>query len=48
MKRKVPLAVTGLLLVLALLACAFGIRRGEMKTIHRKAAAVCLECIGIG
>jgi hypothetical protein len=48
MKRKVPLAVSGLLLALAILTCAFGIRRGEMKTVHRKAAAVCLECIGIG
>ncbi len=48
MKRKVPLAVTVLLLVLAVASCVFGVSRGELKTVYRKAATVCLECIGIG
>ena len=48
MKRKVPMAVTALLLALAVAACVFGVCRGELKTVHRKAATVCLECIGIG
>ena len=48
MKRKVPLGVTVLLLVLAAASCVFGISRGENRTYYRKAATVCLECIGIG
>ena len=48
MKRKVPLAVTALLLALAVASCVFGISRGENRTYYRKAATVCLECIGIG
>ena len=48
MKRKVPLAVTALLLALAVASCAFGFARGENRTYYRKAATVCLECIGIG
>ncbi|MBR3554337.1 MAG: hypothetical protein IKN89_00365 [Oscillospiraceae bacterium] len=48
MKRKVPMAATALLLILALASCLFGIFRGELKTVSRKASTVCLECIGIG
>ena len=48
MKRKAPLAVTVLLLALAAASCIFGVCRGELKTVYRKASAVCLECIGIG
>jgi hypothetical protein len=48
MKRKAPLAVTVLLLLAAVASCVFGYRRGEGNTIYRKAATVCLECIGIG
>ena len=48
MKRKVPMAVTLLLLALAIASCVFGVCRGELKTVYRKASTVCLECIGIG
>ncbi len=48
MKRRVPAAVTAMLLALAVLSCLFGIWRGELKTVSRKAGTVCLECIGIG
>ena len=48
MKRKAKLALAALLLALAVASCLFGISRGELKTVHRKASTVCLECIGIG
>ena len=38
-------------LLLAAVAAAMifaGIQRGEMNTVHTKAAAICMECIGIG
>ncbi|SER84042.1 hypothetical protein SAMN04487884_11234 [Butyrivibrio fibrisolvens] len=47
-KRKVPLCVTLVLLVAAIGSCIFGATRGEMKTVYRKAANICMECIGIG
>ena len=48
MKRKVPVAVTVVLLVLAIASCVFGEQRVELKTVSKKANTVCLECIGIG
>ena len=48
MKRRVPMAATALLLALAIASCVFGIKRGELKTVSRKAGIICLECIGIG
>ena len=48
MRRKLHLAVKVLLLGLAIASFVFGIYRGELKTVQRKASTVCLECIGIG
>ena len=48
MKRKVPLAVTALLLALAVASCVFGVSRGEHRIYFKKASTVCLECVGIG
>lgn len=36
------------ILALALGTCAFGIWRGETADVLQKAAAICLECCGIG
>ena len=40
--------LTLLLLLLSLAACIFGIVRGEAKTVYRKGANICMECIGLG
>lgn len=37
-----------IVLACAVIAMAVGIYSGEMMTVFRKAAAICMECIGIG
>ncbi len=48
MKQKVPVWVT-IVLILASIACmAFGIYRGEVDTVLKKAINICMEGIGLG
>ncbi|MBQ7534929.1 MAG: thioredoxin [Stomatobaculum sp.] len=47
-KKTVSARVTYLLILLAAASCAFGVVRGEVKTVKRKAVNICMECIGIG
>lgn len=35
-------------LLLAIVALGIGIYRGDMLAVLKKAAAICMECIGIG
>jgi len=48
MKRKVPVWVTYLLILAAAACMAFGIYRGEVDTVLKKAINICMECIGLG
>ena len=47
-KRRVPTAVTYILLAAAIAFCAFGAVRGETDIVLKKAVNICMECIGIG
>lgn len=45
---RIPLAVRIALLTAVLAVTAFGYLAGDPLVIWRKAASVCLECIGVG
>ena len=48
MNKKESGLVKYIILVAAILFIAIGVYQGEMETVFRKAAAICMECIGIG
>ncbi len=48
MKRTLPIWVTYILILTAIACMAFGICRGEMETVLKKATNICMECIGLG
>ena len=48
MKGEVSTKVTAVLLAISIAMCGFGIFRGEVKTVCKKATAICMECIGLG
>ena len=37
-----------IVLAAGIAALVFGVYRGEVETVFNKAAAICMECIGIG
>ena len=47
-KGEAPLAVTAVLIPLAMALCALGIYRGEAAVVLNKAIRICMECIGLG
>ena len=47
-QKPIPAYVTILLFALAMVACVFGIYRGEVAVVLQKAVNICMECIGIG
>ncbi len=47
-QRTIPLWITFVLLIAAISSLIFGVYRGEVRTVYRKAANICMECIGIG
>lgn len=47
-EKIMPLFARILLFAVAAASCAYGIYSGEADTVYRKAANVCMECIGIG
>ena len=48
MKRTVPIWVTYVLILASITCIAFGICRGEVDTVLKKAINICMECIGLG
>ena len=47
-RKHAPVPVTYLLILLAAASCVFGVVRGEMSIVSRKAVNICMECIGLG
>ncbi|SFB99930.1 CD1871A family CXXC motif-containing protein [Butyrivibrio sp. YAB3001] len=47
-EKSVPVWITYILLIAAIVSCLFGAYRGEIKTVYIKATNICMECIGIG
>lgn len=48
MTQKLRITLVVCLLAAGAAMMAFGSARGEVTTVWRKAATVCLECIGLG
>lgn len=48
MTKKLRMTLVVCLLVVGVGMMAVGAARGEVTTVWRKAATVCLECIGLG
>ena len=48
MKNFLVINLKYVVLVAALIFIGIGIVRGDMLLIFKKAAAICMECIGIG
>jgi len=48
MKSPAKAKIKYLILILAAAACLYGALSGELEAVFQKAAAICLECIGIG
>lgn len=48
MKRKTSDGIKYAVLALGILFVLLGLWRGESRIVFQKAAAICLECIGIG
>ena len=48
MKRAFPRALSAALIVLGVIFIIIGLVRNEQLTVLKKAAVICLECIGLG
>lgn len=48
MKKEVPRYWTWLLLLAAVGVCVYGAVSGQAEVVLRKAATICMECIGLG
>ena len=48
MKKFITKYLKYIVLAAAFISMAWGIYRGELETVFHKAAAICMECIGIG
>ena len=48
MKNNNKKYIRYIILGLAIASLTFGVIRGDMAAVFQKAAAICMECIGIG